>query len=94
MFNNINARISYHDDLCNQGPLFLREISSGWVVGRCWQNNNTSLRSPLQILHKLLQTNAALLVIPIIILTDIFYPSCLKDAGQWICTEDQEQTLY
>lgn len=85
--------VSYHDELCNHGPLILREVCSGRVVGRRRQNNNALLRSPLQILQKLLQTNAPLSAIPVIILTDILDPCCLEDTSQRVCREDQDKTL-
>lgn len=89
LLKSINVYVNYHDELCNHSPLILREVCSSRVVGRRRENNNTSLWSPLQILHKLLQANAPLSVIPVIILTDILKPCCLEDTRQQVCREDK-----
>lgn len=87
-----HVHICYPHELSEHSPLIVREVCSGWIVGRGRQNNNTFLRSPLQILQKLLQTNAPLLVIPVIILTDVLDPCCLENIRQRVCRQDGEKT--
>lgn len=85
--------VTYRNELCNRGPLTLGEVGPGRVVSCGWQNHNALLWSPLQILQKPLQTNVPPPGIPVIILTYVLDPCCLKDARQRVCSKKPDKTL-